>query len=220
MLELRGLGKTWPLSKGAGGTEVLRDVHLLVPPGQTVAVLGVSGGGKSTLLRIIAGIESATQGEVLWCGERLDRQPMERRGVGMVFQDYALFPHLDAIDNVAFGLIEQGVSKKDAREMAQAWLQRMAVPAVRGQRIWTLSGGEQQRAALARCLIVRPRVLLLDEPLSAIDAGMRMELRADFVRRIEQERTATIWVTHDEQEARAVASKGYLLADAQLRQIW
>ncbi|MGQ0709870.1 MAG: ABC transporter ATP-binding protein [Rhodoferax sp.] len=219
MLELRGIHKSWPASAGEP-RHLLRDVCLAVAPGQTVALLGASGSGKSTLLRIIAGVERADAGQVLWDGRSLDGVAIERRGVGLVFQDYALFPHLDVVDNVAFGLVEHGMRRSPARAQAQALLLRFGLAFAPGQRVWQLSGGEQQRVALARSLIVQPRVLLLDEPLSAVDAGLRAQLRQEFAGRIASAGSAALWVTHDEAEARAVAQRAYALDAGALRPLW
>ncbi len=219
MLELQDIHKSWVQSDG-GCRALLRGVHLQVVPGQTVALLGPSGSGKSTLLRIVAGVERADAGRVLWCGQALEGVPMERRGVGLVFQDYALFPHLDVVDNVAFGLVEHGMRRNAARIQAQDLLQRFGLACALGQRVWQLSGGEQQRVALARSLIVRPRVLLLDEPLSAVDAGLRGHLRQEFANRIGSAGSAAVWVTHDETEARVVAQRAYALEAGVLRPLW
>jgi len=147
MLELRDIHLHWdrrPLLVG---------VNLRVDAGQTVALLGPSGSGKSTLLKIVAGIETPEQGSVWFDGEDITRTPPHRRGFALMFQDFALFPHLDVRDNVAFGLVEQRVPRREARERAQALLARFGLGAQAGSRVWTLSGGEQQRVALARAAV-------------------------------------------------------------------
>ncbi len=214
MLELRDISLRWdhrPLLDG---------VNLRVGAGQTVALLGASGSGKSTLLKVVAGIESPERGSVHFDGEDITRTPPHRRGFALMFQDFALFPHLDVQDNVAFGLVEQGVSRAAARERARAMLQRFGLGAWVQARVTTLSGGEQQRVALARALITRPRALLLDEPFSALDAALREQLRAEFRARIAEAGIAAILVTHDEAEARAMAQQGWALQGGRLAAIW
>src|SRR5690606_27689476 len=161
MLELRNISKQWD------HRPLLNAVSLRVEAGETVALLGASGSGKSTLLKIVAGLESAESGSVWFDGVDITALPPERRGFALMFQDFALFPHLNVQDNVAFGLIEQGLRKSAAREKAGAMLKRFGLGDRATARVWTLSGGEQQRVALARALITRPRALLLDEPFSA-----------------------------------------------------
>jgi len=214
MLELRDIHLRWdrrPLLDG---------VNLRVDAGHTVALLGPSGSGKSTLLKIVAGIETPEQGSVWFDGGDITRTPPHRRGFALMFQDFALFPHLDVRDNVAFGLIEQRVPRREARERAQALLARFGLGAQAGSRVWTLSGGEQQRVALARALITQPRALLLDEPFSALDAALREQLRAEFRERIAEAGMAAILVTHDEAEARAMAQQGWGLHEGTLRSLW
>ena len=184
------------------GRPLALDLSLRVAPGETVALLGASGSGKSTLLKIVAGLQAPEAGRVLWAGQDLAAAPPEQRGFALMFQDFALFPHLDVRDNVAFGLIEQRVPKAQARQQAEAMLQGFGLGAQVRQNVWTLSGGEQQRVALARALITRPRALLLDEPFSALDADLRQQLRDEFSRRIADTGMACLLVTHDETEAR------------------
>lgn len=219
MLELQSIHKNW---RGNGGVAVplLQSISLKIASGQTVALLGASGSGKSTLLKIVAGIESLEGGRVFIGAHDMRGVPPERRGVGLIFQDFALFPHLDVWDNVAFGLVERGVSRTHARQQAQALLQAFGLHVPQGKKVWSLSGGEQQRVALARALIVKPRVLLLDEPFSALDADLRTQLREDFAGRIAEQGTAALWVTHDEGEARAVGQCGYRLAQGALERLW
>lgn len=214
MLELRAISKAW------AGRELLRAVSLTVQPGQTVALLGRSGSGKSTLLRIIAGLEQPDAGSVWLQGSDAAGVPPERRHCALLFQDFALFPHLDVQDNVAFGLVEQGVKKPLARAQACELLGRLGLGAHARSRVTHLSGGEQQRVALARALITRPRVLLLDEPFSALDADLRQQLRDEFRQRIAEQGMATLWVTHDEAEAHAMAQHGYRLEAGVLRALW
>ncbi len=214
MLELRDIRKQWdhrPLLDG---------VSLRVAAGETVALLGASGSGKSTLLKIVAGLDQPEAGSVWFDGVDITRLPPEQRGFALMFQDVALFPHLNVVDNVAFGLVEQGVRRPAAREQARTMLQRFGLADRGTARVWTLSGGEQQRVALARALITRPRALLLDEPFSALDATLRDQLRSEFRERITEAGMTAILVTHDEQEARAMAQRAWGLQGGQLVSLW
>jgi ABC-type Fe3+/spermidine/putrescine transport system ATPase subunit len=202
------------------GRPLALGLSLRVAPGETVALLGASGSGKSTLLKIVAGLQAPEAGRVLWAGQDLAAVPPERRGFALMFQDFALFPHLDVRDNVAFGLIEQRVPKAQARQQAEALLQGFGLGAQVRQKVWTLSGGEQQRVALARALITRPRALLLDEPFSALDADLRQQLREEFSRRIAESGMACVLVTHDEAEARAMAQRAWRLKEGSLVALW
>jgi putative spermidine/putrescine transport system ATP-binding protein len=203
MLELRNIYKTWQPRRGEL-RQLLSNISLTVQPGQTVAILGPSGSGKSTLLKIVAGLESLDAGAVLLDGTDITLLAPERRHFALMFQDFALFPHLNVQDNVAFGLVEQRVPRLEARAQSQAMLERFGMQAFATSRVEQLSGGEQQRVALARALITRPRVLLLDEPFSALDAQLRVQLREEFRSHIAQHQMAVLWVTHDEAEARAM----------------
>ena len=214
MLELRDIAKQWD------HRPLLAGVSLSVAAGETVALLGASGSGKSTLLKIVAGLEAPEAGSVWFDGVDITALPPERRGFALMFQDFALFPHLNVLDNVAFGLVEQRVSKAAARVQAQAMLIRFGLAGHSGARVWTLSGGEQQRVALARALITAPRALLLDEPFSALDATLREQLRAEFRERITEAGMTAILVTHDEQEARAMAQRAWGLQDGVLQRRW
>jgi len=219
MLELRNIVKHWQ-APGAAPRVLLADLHLQVQSGETVAILGPSGSGKSTLLKIIAGLEAADSGQVFCEGQDISALPAHLRRFALMFQDFALFPHLNVQDNVAFGLVEQGQSRSQARAQAQTMLQRFGMAAHALGRVWQLSGGEQQRVALARALITRPRVLLLDEPFSALDAQLRSSLRAEFAQHIASWPMAVVWVTHDGAEARAVGARGLELQAGVLQQRW
>jgi ABC-type Fe3+/spermidine/putrescine transport system ATPase subunit len=214
MLELRQIHKQF------GPRALLRDLSLRVAAGEIVALLGPSGCGKSTLLKIVAGLEPADQGSVWFNGQDITQQPPERRGFALMFQDFALFPHLNVLDNVAFGLVEQRLPRAQARQQANAMLARFGLAAQAQRQVWTLSGGEQQRVALARALITAPRALLLDEPFSALDAELRQSLRDEFRQHIAAAGMATLLVTHDEQEARAMASRAVRLQGEQLLPLW
>ncbi|MFW5331229.1 ABC transporter ATP-binding protein [Hydrogenophaga sp. ZJX-1] len=214
MLELRDITKQWdhrPLLDG---------VSLSVAAGETVALLGASGSGKSTLLKIVAGLDAPEAGSVWFDGVDITALPPEQRGFALMFQDFALFPHLNLQDNVAFGLVEQGVRRSEARNQARIMLARFGLAGQALRKVWTLSGGEQQRVALARALISQPRALLLDEPFSALDATLREQLRAEFRERITEAGMTAILVTHDEQEARAMAQHAWGLQGGKLVSLW
>ena len=214
MLELRNICKKY------GDRALAAGLSLQVGPGETLALLGPSGAGKSTLLKIAAGLEPPDQGSVWFNGQDITGLAPERRGFALMFQDFALFPHLNVLDNVAFGLVEQGLKRPAARARAAAMLSRFGLAEHAQQRVWTLSGGEQQRVGLARALITAPRALLLDEPFSALDAELRQSLRQEFCQHIAAAGVATLLVTHDEQEARAMASRGLRLRAGQLEPLW
>ena len=214
MLEICDIHRQWD------HRPLLAGVSLQVPPGQTVALLGASGSGKSTLLKIVAGLEAPERGSVRFDGQDITAMPPHRRGFALMFQDFALFPHLDVQDNVAFGRVEQGVGRTDARAQARELLQRFGLGDHARSRVWTLSGGEQQRVALARALITRPRVLLLDEPFSALDAALRVQLREEFARHIADAGMSALLVTHDEAEARAMAQSAWQLQGGRLQPLW
>lgn len=199
---------------------LLQGVNLQVAQGEVVALLGPSGSGKSTLLNIIAGLQKPATGSVWLTDTDITCVPPERRGFALMFQDFALFPHLSVQDNVAFGLIEQGLRQREARARATTMLALFGLAWQATQRVWTLSGGEQQRVALARALITNPRVLLLDEPFSALDAALRLSLRDEFLARIAALGMTTVLVTHDESEARAMATRALRLEQGRLTQAW
>jgi ABC-type Fe3+/spermidine/putrescine transport system ATPase subunit len=192
--------------------EVLRGVSAEFRAGELTAVLGPSGCGKTTLLKVVAGL-LAGEGRVRFDGEEMSGVPAERREVAMVFQKPLLFPHLDVRGNVEFGLRMRGRTEDVAAMMAMAGVADLA-----GRRVGTLSGGQEQRVALARALVTRPRVLLLDEPFSALDETLRGEMRS-LVRRLQRElRTTTVFVTHDQEEASLVADRIVLLLNGRVEQ--
>ncbi|SDJ89076.1 ABC transporter ATP-binding protein [Cryobacterium sp. Sr8] len=189
------------------------DVRLTVPSGGVLAVLGPNGAGKTTLLRALAGLIVPNAGRVR-VGDRILDDPAagihlepQARGIGVVFQDYLLFPHLSALDNVAFGPRAHGVPAREARERSQAWLTRVGIGDRAGARPAALSGGQSQRAALARALVLEPSVLLLDEPLAALDAATRMDVRADLSGYLREFGGATVLVTHDPLDALILADE-------------
>ena len=193
------------LSKSYGPVRAVDDVTLEVPPGSTLALVGPSGCGKSTLLRLVAGLEAPDGGRVLLGGADATRVPTQRRDLGMVFQDYALFPHLNVADNVAFGLVERRWGAAARRERVAEMLELVGLAGLGRRRVTELSGGQQQRVALARALAPRPGLLLLDEPLSNLDEALRAELRAEVAELLDALGTEAVYVTHDQVEAFAVA---------------
>ncbi|MEU9835497.1 ABC transporter ATP-binding protein [Streptosporangium sp. NPDC048047] len=183
------------------------DLTLEVAPGEVVALLGPNGAGKTTALRALAGLTGLSRGEIVLDGRALHTLPAESRPVGVVFQDYLLFPHLTALDNVAFGPRCQGVPKAEARRAAAALLERVGLADHAAARPRQLSGGQAQRVALARALAVRPRLLLLDEPLAALDAHTRLEIRSRLRRHLADFDGATVLVTHDPLDAMVLADR-------------
>jgi molybdate transport system ATP-binding protein len=183
------------------------DIELAVAEGEVVALLGPNGAGKTTALRALAGLLPLSAGHIRFGGEEWSHRPADRRPVGMVFQDYLLFPHLSALDNVAFGPRCHGAGRSESRRLAAEWLSRMGLADQAGRRPRTLSGGQAQRVALARALAVRPRLLLLDEPLSALDVDTRREIRAGLRRHLAEFDGASLLVTHDPLDAMALADR-------------
>jgi ABC-type Fe3+/spermidine/putrescine transport system ATPase subunit len=216
MLEISNLSKTIASTQKV----LLADVSLTVAAGQVVAILGASGSGKSSLLKITAGLEPFDAGSVRFDGQDLSSVPSHRRRFALMFQQFALFSHLNVLDNVAFGLIEQGISRAAARAQALAALDDYGMAQAAMQSVTTLSGGEQQRVALARALITQPRLLLLDEPFSALDADLRAAMQTLFSAKITASNIATVLVTHDELEARRMAGSAWRLEAGSLHRVW
>ncbi len=183
------------------------DITLTAAPGDVVALLGPNGAGKTTALRALAGLAPLTDGRLRLDGKDLARTPPESRPVGVVFQDYLLFPHLTALDNVAFGPRCRGAGRSEARTRAAAWLERMGLAAHMGAKPRRLSGGQAQRVALARALATDPRLLLLDEPLAALDARTRLEVRAQLRRHLADFEAVAVLVTHDPLDAMVLADR-------------
>ncbi|MCQ4208070.1 ABC transporter ATP-binding protein [Streptomyces longispororuber] len=194
------------------------DVSLAVAPGEVVALLGPNGAGKTTALRALAGLVPLTGGRLRLDGTDLDRTPPESRPVGVVFQDYLLFPHLTALDNVAFGPRCHGATKAEARTQAARWLDRMGLAAHAGAKPRRLSGGQAQRVAVARALATHPRLLLLDEPLAALDARTRLEVRAQLRRHLAEFEAVAVLVTHDPLDAMVLADRLVVIEDGQVVQ--
>ncbi|MCS0600644.1 ATP-binding cassette domain-containing protein [Streptomyces sp. LP11] len=183
------------------------DIELTAAPGDVLALLGPNGAGKTTALRALAGLVPLTAGHLRLDGTPLERTPPESRPVGVVFQDYLLFPHLSALDNVAFGPRCHGASKSEARAQATEWLTRMGLADHTGAKPRRLSGGQAQRVALARALATSPRLLLLDEPLAALDARTRLEIRAQLRRHLNEFEAVAVLVTHDPLDAMVLADR-------------
>ena len=213
LLSIRNVAKTF------GRNEVLRNISLEIAEGEFLTILGESGSGKTTLLRIIAGFESATSGE-LWMGaERLDDQPPYRRRVNTVFQHYALFPHLTVEENVGYGL---RVAKRPRTEISQRVaeaLDKVKMTAHARKKPSKISGGQQQRVALARALVNQPRLLLLDEPLSALDANLRRQMQVELKSLQREVGIAFVFVTHDQEEAMVMSDRIALLRSGELEQV-
>lgn len=207
------------VAKSFGRHDVLRNISLDIAEGEFLTILGESGSGKTTLLRIIAGFETATAGEVWMGDERLDALPPYRRRVNTVFQNYALFPHLTVEENVGYGL---RVAKRPAAEVAQRVaeaLEKVKMTAHAKKKPSKISGGQQQRVALARALVNRPQLLLLDEPLSALDANLRRQMQVELKSLQREVGIAFVFVTHDQEEAMVMSDRIALLRSGDLEQV-
>ena len=201
----------------AGEAAAVERASFIVGEGELVALLGPSGCGKTTTLRMIGGFEMPDQGRILLRGRDITRQPPEARGIGFVFQDYALFPHLNVLDNVRFGL--RGMSRTDSDARAREMLRLVGLEDLALRKPHALSGGQQQRVALARTLAVAPPLVLLDEPFSNLDAAMRVETRQEVRRLLKASGSAGILVTHDQEEALAMADRVAVMEAGRVRQI-
>ena len=207
------------VGKSFGSTTALRDVSLDVRDGEFVALLGPSGCGKTTLLRAVAGLDRQTSGRILIGGRDVSDLPPRSRGLAMVFQNYAVFPHLRVRDNIAFGLVMTGAAKdRIERQVARA-AKLMHIEALLDRYPAQLSGGQRQRVAVARALAVEPAVLLMDEPLSNLDALLRLEMRAELKAVLAEARTTTLYVTHDQTEAMGLADRIAIMHDGRIEQI-
>ena len=207
------------LNRHFGAVRALDGLTVDVAPGELVALLGPSGCGKTTALRILAGFETADSGTVTVDGKEISHVPASRRDMGMVFQSYSLFPNMSALDNVGFGLRLRKKSGAERKRRAGELLEMVGLAKQAGQYPHQLSGGQQQRVALARALAIEPRVLLLDEPLSALDAKVRLQLR-EQIRALQQRLgTTTLFVTHDQEEALSMSDRVGVMKDGKLEQI-
>ena len=212
-VELRGIGRRF------GERWILQQLDLKVEKGECVALLGASGCGKSTALRLIAGLDQPDCGDLLIEGEPMDRVPARQRRIGMVFQSYALFPHLTVRGNLDLGLRLRGGAAQDRQQRIEAMLDVVQLRELADQRPAQLSGGQRQRVALARALLRDPRVFLLDEPMSNLDAQLRDELRPELKRLILDGPQPVIYVTHDQQEAMALADRIAVMRNGRIEQI-
>lgn len=202
------------ITKSFGPVLALSDISFTLETGKILAVIGPSGCGKSTLLSIIAGLLPPDSGDVLWDGRSLQGTPPHERSFGLMFQDYALFPHMNVRDNVAFGL-----KGPDRYRVASEILARVGLAGFEGRDVHTLSGGEQQRVALARAAAPRPRLLMLDEPLGALDRALREQLTGELRRLLKEFEQTALYVTHDQQEAFGIADTILVMQSGRLEQI-
>jgi len=212
MLEIRKIRKYYE------NQLLLDDISFTLGADETVCLLGPSGGGKSTLLRIIAGLEESESGQVLWDGQDVTAEPAHLRNFGLMFQDYALFPHLNVSENVAFGLRMQHLPDDEIRRRVAETLALVNMSAFAKRRVTDLSGGEQQRVALARALVPHPRLLMLDEPLGALDRALRAQLSEDLRAVLQKMDIPVIYVTHDQEEAFAFGDRLFVLHDGRIIQ--
>ncbi len=207
------------LHKSFGEKRALMGITFQVEQEEIVAVLGPSGCGKSTLLAIIAGLEAPDQGDVVWDGVSLASLPVHRRGFGLMFQDYALFPHMDVFENVAFGLRMRRMLEGDIQVRVQEVLELVGLPGFERRDVNTLSGGEQQRIALARSLAPNPRLLMLDEPLGSLDRNLRERLVLDVRDILRRSQLTALYVTHDQEEAFTIADRLVVMDAGQIEQV-
>ena len=210
MLDVRHIIKTYE------GRRLLENISFRVDTDETVCLLGASGSGKSTLLRIIAGLEMPDSGQISFDGVEMTAVPPHLRDFGLVFQDYALFPHLNVSDNVAFGLKMRRLPQDDVSSRVAKALEMVSLNGFEKRPVTDLSGGEQQRVALARALAIRPRLLMFDEPLGALDRTLREDLLNELRRILHQTNVPAIYVTHDQQEAFAIADRVLILYDGKI----
>ncbi|MFJ4518944.1 ATP-binding cassette domain-containing protein [Streptomyces sp. NPDC088816] len=207
------------VARSFGGHQALRGLDLEISGGEFVALLGPSGCGKSTALNCLAGLLPLTGGRIFLDDERIDQLAPERRGFGMVFQNYALFPHMTVRNNVGFGLKMAKVPKAEAAERVGRALDMVQLTAHAHKRPGQLSGGQQQRVAIARAIVLEPRLVLMDEPLSNLDAALRLEMRAEIRRLHQRLGLTTVYVTHDQEEALSLADRLVVLRDGRTQQI-
>ena len=211
-VRLEGIGKRY------GAVQAVKPLDLVIEGGTLVTLLGPSGCGKTTLLRMIAGLEQSTEGRLFIGGRDVTLLPAGARNVSMVFQSYALFPHMSVLDNVAYGLISSGMRKRDAHARAEATLETVGLKGFGTRLPSEMSGGQQQRVAVARALVLEPEVLLFDEPLSNLDARLRRSMREE-IRALQQRLGLTVvYVTHDQSEALAVSDKIVVMRNAEIAQ--
>jgi len=207
------------VNKSFGSVDVIRDVDLEIEQGEFVVFVGPSGCGKSTLLRLIAGLESLTSGEIHIADKPVMDLPPSKRGIAMVFQSYALYPHMTVFNNMAFSLDLQGLKKKDIHDRVVAAAKILQMEHLLDRRPAELSGGQRQRVAIGRSIVRNPDVFLFDEPLSNLDAALRHDTRVEIAKLHRQLKATTIYVTHDQVEAKTLADKIVVLKDGQVMQV-
>ncbi|QVI35506.1 spermidine/putrescine ABC transporter ATP-binding protein [Lacticaseibacillus chiayiensis] len=212
IVELKHVGKRY------GDTQVLKDINIEIEQGKFYTLLGPSGSGKTTILRAIAGFLDVSEGEVLFDGKKINDVPANQRKVNTVFQDYALFPHLNVFDNVAFGLRLHRMSKETIQTKVTDALKMVRLQGYADREISELSGGQQQRVAIARAIVLEPQVLLLDEPLSALDAKLRKDMQYELRELQERLGITFLFVTHDQEEALALSDEIFVMNDGQVQQ--
>ena len=213
-VEFENIGKSYD-----GRVMAVQDFNLAVRRGEFLSLLGPSGSGKTTCLMMLAGFEAPTTGAIRIAGRSVHALPPRRRGIGMVFQDYALFPHMTVADNLAFPLDVRGMSRDETRDLVRRALQLVRLEGFEGRRPGQLSGGQQQRVAIARALVFEPDLVLMDEPLGALDRHLREEMQYE-IRRIHQTLGVTIvYVTHDQQEAMVMSDRVAVLRDGRIEQV-
>jgi iron(III) transport system ATP-binding protein len=206
------------LQKTFGTTEAVRDLSISIEKGELVSLLGPSGCGKTTLLRMVAGFETPTSGEIFLRDRNLTDIAPQKRNIGIVFQDYAIFPTMNVFNNIAYGLKVKKFSKEEIADLVAEYLELVGLTGYEKRMPSQLSGGQQQRVALARALVIKPDVLLLDEPLSNLDAALRLNIRKE-IRKIQQTLgITTIFVTHDQEEALSISDKVFVMRQGELMQ--
>jgi spermidine/putrescine transport system ATP-binding protein len=206
------------IEKRYGKVVAVKKMDLEIPEGSLVTLLGPSGCGKTTLLRMLAGLETPTHGDIYIRGKRINDTPIHKRNLGMIFQNYALFPHKTIFENVAFGLKYRGTSREDVRGKVEKALEMVRLPGVGERMPSQLSGGQQQRIALARAIVIEPDVLLMDEPLSALDENLREDMRREIDNLQQDLGVTTIFVTHDQREALSMSDKVVVMKDGFIQQ--
>src|ERR1700733_9910978 len=212
-IEFRSISKTY-----ADGTPAVRDLDMSIGDGEFLCILGPSGCGKSSTLRMLAGLEKISTGELLVDGQRINDIPARQRDMAMVFENYALYPHLDVYHNIAMPLVARRTDNVEIRRRVMEVCDILSLSQQIHQHPKTLSGGQRQRVALGRALIRRPRIFLMDEPLGHLEAYMRVELRAEIRRLHEERRTTTVYITHDQEEAGAVADRIVVMEQGRVQQ--
>lgn len=214
-IRIKGLRKVY----GGGSTVALGNIDLVCPRAKTTSMVGPSGSGKSTILKIVAGLIEPSGGSVMFDDKDVTALPPDKRNIGMVFQSYALFPNMTVRENVEFGLLVRGASAVERKKKAEEVLETVQIAHLADRRIHQLSGGQQQRVALARAVVFQPDILLLDEPLSALDAKIRIELRAELARLLHQFGITALYVTHDQQEAMSLGDQVVVLDKGEIMQV-